>query len=290
MKTLILNSNNIVPNSYNSKLRYEFVGGGLRLSEDEEICLSKLSMYYSNFNFNSSLYNNVTFQYIWVDGVTYTVTIPNSNLSIDELNTYFRSVMVSNLHYLEDTSGNQYFYLQLQLNVSQYSVQFNALLVPTSAQASSAGLTQPAGATWSFPVSAVTPQIVILPDPQNFKSIIGFNAGTYPTSPSATAYSKLSDIAPQVSPVSSFYLTCSLVNNDLINPPNLLYSFTTGDATFGSFLEPSIPEFSWIQARAGYYTSLTVEFLDQNFGQVQIQDSQMTIILGIRKKSEYLVK
>jgi hypothetical protein len=288
MKNIILTSNNIVANSGNSRFRYEFVGGGVRFTEDDEIALTNLSMYYSNFNF-SSVYRNQTFSYIWIDGSTNVITIPDANFNITDLNAYFRSVMVANTHYLESTAG-QTFYLELQLNPSRYVVQFNAFLVPTSAQATSAGLTLPSGATWTFPLSPLTPQIVIPAYPEKFGDIIGFSAGTYPTSPSATTYSRLSDKAPQVAPVSAYLITCSLANNDIATNENLVYSFNTGDAPFGSLIQPSIPEFSFIQCKSGYFSSFTVEILDQNFGQIRFEDPQINIILGVRKKKEFMQK
>jgi hypothetical protein len=288
MKNIILTSNNIVAGSGNSRFRYEFVGGGVRFTEDDEICLSNLSMYYSNFNFQP-IYRNQIFTYTWIDATVHTVQIPDANFNITDLNAYFRSVMVANTHYLESTAG-QTFYLEFQLNPSRYKVQFNAFPVPTSAQATTAGLTLPSGATWAFPVSAVTPQITVPPLPQKFGNIIGFLPGTYPTSPSAVTYSKLSDIAPQVAPVSAYLITCSLANNDIATNENLIYSFNTGDAPFGSLITPTIPEFSWVQMKSGYFSSFSVEILDQNSGQIQFEDPQINIILGVRKKKEIIQK
>lgn len=286
MRTLILNQTNVVGGN-NNKLVYQTVQGGIKIEPGDQICLTTLNMYYSWFNFNNALYNNTSFTYTWVDGNTYTVSIPNSNLNIDELNAYFRSVMTSNLHYVISSTGDLVYFLELQLNASRYAVQFNAFLVPTSAQATTLGYTQPVGATWVYPVSAITAQINILAS-NNFGSIIGFNPGTYPAAPSASNYSKLSDNAPQVSPVSSIIMTCSLINNDITTPETLLYSFTPSNVPFGAIIEVNPPEFCWIEAKTGYYSQFVVELLDQNLQPFQIQDPQMVIILGIRKRSEYL--
>ena len=75
MKTIILNSTNIVPNSGNSNFIYNFPAGGTQFKNDE-IALSNISMYYSWFNINQALYNNNVFNYIWL-GTTYVVTIPD---------------------------------------------------------------------------------------------------------------------------------------------------------------------------------------------------------------------
>lgn len=237
MKTIILNSTNIQPGSSNSTLVYRFPTGGIKLEENDQLALTNLSIFYSWFNFNSTLYNNTTFTYTWIDATVHTVTIPNSNLNITDLNAYLRSVMVTNTHYLLDGADIVVF-LELVLNISKYAVQFNALTVPTAAQATTLGYTLPSGATWAFPISAVSPQITIS-SMNNFGTVIGFNAGTYPAAPSATNFSKLSDNAPQVSPITSLVLTCSLVDNDIASPSELLYCFPIPDVAFGTLITPS---------------------------------------------------
>ena len=294
MKVLILGKDNIVQGSNNTRLRYNFIGGGVKLGQGvgtagDQWCLVNAQLYNSWFNYDAQVYNNTIFTYTWIDGSVNTVNIPNSNLNVDDLNAYFRSVMVANNHYLLTSSGQQVFYLELELNASRYAIQFNAFLVPTSAQATTLGYTQPVGATWSFPVSSVTPQITIL-STNSFGSTIGFNAGTYPTSPSGSNYSKLSDTAPQVSPVSSVIMTLNLVSNDIASPDNLLYAFTTGETAFGQIIPIQPPEFSWIDSKEGYFTSLEVGFVDQNLNPMRIQDPQMTIILGLRRRSEIMSK
>jgi hypothetical protein len=292
MKVLILGKDNIVPGSNNTRLRYNFVGGGVKLgqgagSAGDQWCLVSTNVHNSWFNYDAQVYNNTVYQYIWIDGSVNTVTIPNSNLNIDDLNALFRSVMVTNTHYLVTNAGQQVFYLELELNPSRYAVQFNAFTVPTSAEATTLGYTQPPGATWAFPITTVTPQITIL-STNNFGLTIGFNAGTYPTTPSATNFSKLSDISPQVSPISSVVMTLNLVSNDIASPDNLLYAFTTGETAFGQIIPVQPPEFSWIDSKEGYFTSLEVGFVDQNLNPMRIQDPQMTIILGLRRRTEVM--
>ena len=285
MKTIILNSTNIVENTNNSRLTYRFPSGGIQLTKNNEICLTTLNIFYSWYNFNSTLYNNTVFTYTWIDATVNTVTVPNSNLNIVDLNAYFRSVMVANNHYMED-GADQVFFLELALNTSKYAVQFNAFTVPTTAQATTLGWTLPSGATWTLPVTAVTPQINIL-STNNFKSVIGFNAGTYPTSPSATNFSKISDISPQVSPITSIIVTCSLIENDIANPNELIYCFPVPDVPFASLITPAINEFSWIQAKVGYFSTITVEFRDQNFNNIEVNDPQIVVLLGVRNKTDY---
>ena len=49
MRTLILNSNNIIPNTNNSILQYQFPGGNINLVKGQKVALASLQMYYSTF-------------------------------------------------------------------------------------------------------------------------------------------------------------------------------------------------------------------------------------------------
>lgn len=279
MKTIILNSTNIVPGSQNSQFYYNFPGGGVHFQKDE-IAVSNISIFYSWFNINSTLYNNNVFQYYW-QGVPFTVTIPTGNYQISQLNDYLQFVMIQNNHYLINAVGKYVYYLELQLNISQYAIQFNAFPIPTSLPS---GWSEPVG--WSgYPVTEETPQIEIL-STNNFKDIIGFNSGIYPNPVQSANYSKLSDNSPQVSPISSMVMECNLINNSLAIPSKLLYAFTVQNVSFGEVLNISVPEYSWNDISDGWYNSLQIQFKDQNLRDVQIKDNQIVILLVIKKKTE----
>jgi hypothetical protein len=283
MKTIILNSSNIDAGSNNTQLTYKFPVGGVAF-KDEEIAVSQLSIYYSWFNINASLYNNNSYTYTWIDGTTHTITMPDGFYTVSTLNFYLQDQMLQNLHYYTDSGGDIVYFLEWEINVSRYGVQLNAYPVPTPATATSLGYTLPAGATWgALPLVASTPQLTILAT-NNFKDIVGFNAGTYPPVVQSTNYSKLSDYIPQVSPVNSIVMTCNLINNPLSNPSKLLYSFTPANASFGELITIQPPEYTWNEISNGYYTQITINMLDQNLNPIQILDPQMVILLSIKKK------
>ena len=110
-KTIILNSNNIVPNSGNSTFIYNFPQGGVQF-KDDLIAVQQVSLYNSVFNISTSNQNN-QFSYIWVDGTTNVVNIPNSYLELNELNALMQSVMISNKHYLLTSTGGFVYFLNL---------------------------------------------------------------------------------------------------------------------------------------------------------------------------------
>lgn len=287
MKTIIINSNNLVPNGFNDTYRYNFPVGSVEF-KDDQVAVSSVNMYYSWFNITStntgSRYGNNSLQYIWIDGNTFTITFPDGYYGVQELNAYFQSRMIVNGHYLVNDSGDFVYYLEFTENPTFYAIQFNSLAVPTALPLN---WTNPAGIV--FPLVASTPQIVIL-STNTFRNIVGFNAGTYPAVVQSSAFSKVSDYTPQVSPVNSLILSCTLLNNRYAIPSTLLYSFSPAGTTFGDLISVQPPEMSFVDIQDGAYTDFTVEFRDQNLNRISINDSNLVILLSIKNKQEYSMK
>jgi hypothetical protein len=299
MKTLILNSGNVVPNSNNSKYIYNFPQGGYTFNDDL-IAVQEIAMYFSAFNITTA-YNNNSFSYIWIDGTVNVVNIPDSFLQVVDLNAYMRSVMYANKHYLNAVSGDVYL-LEMVVNQARYAVQVNSFLIST-AIATANTWTLPAGATWVLPTNPILPYLVV-PATNNFGKLIGFTAGQYPagaitgTPPAqvqtpayATSQSILSTIAPQITPYSSFLVFCSLVNNRAVIPSQLLFSFTPTDSTFGALqtYQPNA-ELGWNKIENGTYNSFQIEFRDQFGGQVAFADPNTLITLYTKNKNELNIK
>jgi len=276
MRTIILNSTNLVAGSNNTELIYQFPAGSVEFHNDE-VAINSIALYYSWFNV-STQYNNTTYSYIWL-GTTYPVVMPNGNFNVTELNSYLQDTMINNGHYLVNSAGDNVYYLEWILNPTRYAVQFNAYPIPTALPV---GWTNPAGVV--FPAVAETPQVVV-PN-TGFATLIGFNAGTYPSPVQSTQYSKLSDTAPQLSPVSSLVVECNLINNPLSTPSKLLYAFTPVGTVFGEVISIQPPEFTFNDIASGFYNQISVKFKDQNLRDLIINDPQMVILLVIRKKWE----
>lgn len=283
MKTIIINSSNVVDNGMNDTYTYRFPAGAVEF-KDDQIAVSSVNIFYSWNNIDSSVYSNNSFTYTWTDGNTYTVTFPDGGYyEISDLNTYFQSIMFANTHYLlNSTTGKIMYFLEFVENSIFYSVQYNAYVMPTTLPS---GFSLPAGSSWSLPVSAQTPQITISSS-NNFGSLIGYSSGTYPASPSVSTYSATSDITPQLSPVSSLVMSCSLLNNRYSLPSTLLFSFAP-NTTFGSLISVFPPEYSFVDIQNGQYTDFTIKFTDQLLRTIHIQDSNIVIMLTIRNKYEY---
>lgn len=286
MRTLIINGENVVSNGFNDTYKYTFPTGSVAFKNDQ-VAVSSINMYYSWFNICSSTtesqYNNNSFTYTWYTGTTsatYTITIPDGYYSVSDLNAYLQSQMVANGHYLVNSSSEYVYYLEFVENTTKYAVQFNSYPIPTSLPS---GWSNPASMT--FPTTTKTPQITIL-STNNFDDVIGFTAGTYPSTVQTTNYSRTSDYTPQVSPVSSLVLSCTLLNNRYAIPSTLLYSFSPAGTSFGSLISIQPPEMSFVDIQDGSYTDFTIEFRDQSLNRVAIKDSNLVVMLTIRDKEK----
>jgi hypothetical protein len=297
MKTLILNASNVVQDGTNSKFIYNFPNGGY-VFKDDFIAVAELSQYFSAFNI-TTLYNNKSFSYIWIDGTTHQVNIPDSFLQVADINAFLQSVMVANKHYLTTSTGQYVYLLEMVINQSRYAVQINNYLIST-AIATSNSWTLPAGATWVLPTNPILPYMVI-PSGNNFGLLIGYEAGQYPAgaitgSPPAqvqtpaytTSQSSLSTLAPQITPYSSFLVYCTLVNNKAVIPNQLIYSYTPTDTTFGALQKYSPDaELGWNKVEDGNYNQFTIEFRDQLGRPVVFKDPNTLITLLTKNKYEY---
>jgi hypothetical protein len=290
MRTLIVSGENVISNGFNDTYTYRFPVGAVNFKNDQ-VAVSSINMYYSWFNITSATtgsgYNNNVFQYQWYEDIappsTRIVTIPDGFYTIADLNAYLQSQMVANGDYLVNSVGDNVYYLEFVENPSKYAVQLNSYPIPDVLPA---GWTNPSG--FVLPIAAITPQIVVL-STNNFKDIVGFNAGTYPSPTQATNYSKISDFTPQVTPVSSLVLSCTLLNNRYAIPSTLLYSFSPAGVSFGSLVSIQPPEMSFVDIQEGAYTDFTIQFRDQALQRVAINDSNLVVMLTIRDKKEVVL-
>jgi hypothetical protein len=292
-RSIILNQTNILPNTGNSIFQYDFPTGGV-IFTDELVAVQQISLYQSVFNITVTNQNN-SFSYIWVDGTVNQVLIPDGYYNLIDINAFFQSVMVSNLHYMESANAYIYF-LELVVNQTAYAYQINCFQLSASI-ATTNTWTQPTGSTWLLPTNPITP-ILIVPSTK-FQTLIGFNAGKYPNAdisgtppaqietPSYSAtVNFLSQNAPQIVPQSSYLCLCNLVNNRLAIPSQLIYSLTPSSAPFGTIYSIQVAELAFNKIENGQYTNLRFEFRDQLGAPIAFQDPQMLILLLIKNKSE----
>jgi len=287
--SIVLNQSNLVSGTTN-QFNYLFPGG--KSFKNDKVAIKAISLYYSWFNIRASYGNNV-FQIIWpitassstvTTTTTYTITIPDGNYSIAQLNTFIQQYMILHSLYLISATGNVY-YISCQTNSNYYSVEFDFFPIPDTALQTSSSLTQPAGwPTTNTYASAFTPQLIVPASltTNSFSTLIGYLPGTYPaTYLSTTNVGVQSTFAPQVSPVKSIIVGCSIVSNSFGQNNSVLGTFAYTNTGFGSIINYT-PSFAWYgNVLDGSYNNLIITFWDQSFNALPIYDTNVTIELSL---------
>jgi hypothetical protein len=227
MRTLIVNSSNVVANTNNSVFKYNFPAGNVEFMKGQKLALGSIQMYYSTFNITAAQGNN-SFSYVWVDGREITITIPDGFYEIATLNDFLHFVMVQQGHYLLDSAGNYYYFITLVVNSSTYQIDVNCFPISlatypvatytigtyTASTITTSSPTTPVA--WSRPTNPITPMFRVLAT--NFRNIVGFQAGYYPQG--ATGFSStipttaLAQAAITITATSTFAIT-SIVGTTL---------------------------------------------------------------------------
>lgn len=119
------------------------------------------------------------FRYQWVDGVVYDFTIADGNYDLGELNTLFRTTLIANKHYYNDTVyGAKVFLFNFVYNTLSDKIQIQSFATNNAAIHPTPRYTLPAGATWVSPDYSIVPVIRILNN--EFPSALGISVGNYP--------------------------------------------------------------------------------------------------------------
>ena len=302
MKTLILNRSSIVQGTKNTVYKYKFQS--TVTFRKARIALAKLSMYYSWPNI-TTMYNNTSFSYQWFDTSgnltkTYSVDIPDGYYTLGDLNLYLYEVLVSRGHYvtysptattilgtsngIAHSGSTKYVFFQIQENATFYSAQLSVYGVPPYGTLyASYGAVN--GFGWRPPTTSdasiyYTGKFII-PSSNLFSKVIGFNSGVVGTGQVnrlTTQEDILSDFTPELCPVASVLMTCSLCKNKYSSPSSLVYSFTA-TTDYGAMIDEIAYQYMWTDIQPGSYNEFTIEFRDQDFRQMAILDPNNVIML-----------
>lgn len=136
----------------------------------------------------------------------------------------------------------------MSTNSALYACQIDFALCYNSGTGIPSGWSYPASGLWTavgtLAATSYTAQITIA---SGISSIMGISAASYPPSLSYTsAYTITSNITPRINPISSYFLTCSLVNNATLINPTILTSFTNKGTTIGQLINVEPAEYAWI--------------------------------------------
>ena len=132
--TIVLKSSNITDPTTNAVFKYDFPNSVNLV--DHEVALISASMYYS-WNNISTILQNRTFQYQYINGSgvtkTVTVTLDEGLYEISDLNKALLFSLIEEKNYLiDDNTGENIYYLEFVINSVRNSVDINTYAVPTS--------------------------------------------------------------------------------------------------------------------------------------------------------------
>lgn len=286
--TLVINKSNLSNPNTNGTYTYNFIGGGFRVDDDMEVMLSSAQIPYSIFNITSA-YNNNKFTFAFPTGAslgsytTFNIVIPDGFYTISDLNSFVQQFCISNGLYLIDANGNNVYYIQFAVNQTSYAIQLLLFLVPRSLPS---GYTAPANwIGYSTYTADRTPFVQILAN-SNFGDYIGFSPGPYPpTLPQLSNYSILSNERPPIgSYVNSIIVHCSLVNNAVVSPSDILDAFQITNATFGQNINYAPAVEKYVKLTKGSYSSMIIYLTDQNNQPIYFLDPNILITLLFKSK------
>lgn len=250
-----------------------------------EVAVGSAYIYYSWYNINSYPLNNNSFKIIVPGLGTETITIPNGAYNITDLNNYLQYWFLQNdLYITNETSGENTYYASFQISPTSYSVQLITYLIPGSLPTGykSAGVNM--DNAFSNSVGLKNMQIIISSN-NNFKDILGFNSGTYPSSATGNGeiYTKNSDYTPNVNPINAVQMRLSCCYNEFSSNTTLLHVFSNNDAAVGELINAS-PNFVQYVPCIGSHKQLTLSFYDQSGNILNILDPNLVIKLIFKKR------
>lgn len=292
---ITLNQSN-VSSTQTNVFNYNFPTGSVNFQK-ARIAVQSIIIPYSWLNVNGTVYNNAAFQILMpvhVGGsdvtATLNITIPKGFYTIANINQYIQAQLIAAGYYLVNATSQNVFYIEMVANTNLNNAQLNCYVIPTSLPS---GYSYGTTGTWgtasvgSLPTGAnQVPQLVTLAN--NFGSLIGFPASTtFPaSSSSSTTVSITSSLVPQITPVQSLYVGCSLVRNIYSNPTNIVANVAlTSQYATNIIYNPQ--EFVWLPVLQGNFPSFQVVFYDQAFNNLPIVDSNLTVNLIVEFEQAY---
>ena len=277
MRTLIFNSNNVLPNTNNSVYRFNFPAS-VKFHRGDKIAIQSITFPYSFQNLNKLYYQNTTIQIIYNNQTT-NITLPDGFYLVSDISNYIQQqclLSTNNLPYQTNSSGQNSFYFELITNTTYYSTEL--IIYPAILKS---GYTNPKNCVYT----GLTPQININ---SNISKIIGINQDIYPLNPQNSIYiiqSYQQNNIPNATPVNSIVIQCNIINNDYDIASKTLYSFSPS-VQYGSNIVISPSAFAFINIIESTQAFLDLIFTDQNYKQMAILDPNICIQVLIKSFDE----
>jgi len=263
-----------------------------------ECALSSMSMYNSHFNVSRAIGNNqITLRYpIYSAANTYvmtnyTCTLEDGFYTYDQLNEVLDNFCVQQGLYLMDQNSNPVTFQQFSINTVTYYSNIKTYYLPTSAQATTMGWTNPGGlALLNAGNQQVCPQLVITQAAMQY--LTGFPPASYPAAPvvstaatwsSTAASSSVASQTPQINKVTCVIVATNVVNNSISIPSNLL-QLVPVTSSYGYVSQYAPGSLLYSTCMASTFQEIEVRFYDQNLEQLRPIDAEISVVLSFRSK------
>lgn len=277
---IIITKKNLVPNTTNT-FEYRF-SNNVDFSQ-LDIGLSQASIFHSWFNITSQKSNNqfsIIHPITGAGNTTLNFTIPDGGYEISDLNNFLRYSLVSAGYYLtNNTTGEQIVYAEFKVNPSVYKVEFISYTLPTSLPS---GYTAGPGIT--FPSTTRAPQLSFTQP--GFGDIIGFVPGTFPSVQPTVLTTSSSTKTPVVSDVQNVVLTLNSCMNPFAPNSSIIYSVSPAGVAFGRLITDKPNEICWVPQQSSFRQSITLQLTNQDLQPIELQDTDITVILLIRFREQ----
>lgn len=270
---LVLNSNNVVSGSNNTRYKYTFIAP-VEIKKGAELAVSNITLPYSFFNITEQYQNNVV-ELEWADATSilyFLLPLRDGYYSVSDLNGILQQTCIANGLYLIDENNNYVYYLTITYDPILYAVRVSGYSIPTSLPA---GWTQPSN--WvGYPPTPFVPRLIVN---LGFAKLIGFS--TIVIGNNLASYSVTSTQTPQGSIVNSVVIRSNLIDNDAGFPTDILDVMPI-DVPFGSNINYSPKELKLVKCVVGTFQSFEVFFCDQNLNPMYILDNNVCISLLLK--------
>lgn len=274
--TIILNNTHCSNTVTNMEYTFNFYSGFI-VKKGAKICLTSLSIPYSWYNI-SAQYTNNSFSYMYA-GTQFDITIPDGYYNGEGLLAYFQQIQIERNQYLIDTSTGEYrYFINFIQNINTYSNQFYFYPIPTIDTIPD-GYTVPDNFVYSMDGSC--PQLII--NNKLFGSLIGYLPGTYPEELKDVPNDVVGNTIPNLSPVSCMIMRCTMIDNSIGFPQDILTSIPLANSSFGSniIFNPNYP--NYVSLKEGTYPNMTITLNDQNFNNIYANDNNVCINLTLKQ-------
>jgi len=257
----------------------------IRFEANAKLSMESFHMYNSFFNIKQEYGNNVLI-YKWIDGTSYTFTIPDGYYEVAALDYFVKQECIKNNLYVHNSDNSEYlFFHAFETDVNTYTNKINIIFFPDKALFTSLGYHLPDNASWLSWINTGTnwnSKLMIQLNIGGLNSYFGMSSNLFPKLVDSVAknYYYKSDITPNLLHVNSLTLTCNLLDS----PYNIESEYLTSiriNNEFGGMISCNYSMDTRYTIRKGSYSEFTIRLLDENFLPFNIVDPNMSINLII---------